>query len=175
MTRLIVMVCFMAAFAAGLTVGIKESRTPEDAKESRSRRCGGLSSELNLSSEQREQMRQIWSEMARRGGREREERRRELWREKDQAIAELIRPEDRPRYDEVVQNYSEKMRSLEREWRTSFETAVEQTRQILSREQREKYEKILDRHRSERGRGWYRGGWGGRPPATAPATTSPST
>jgi Spy/CpxP family protein refolding chaperone len=173
MTRLIVMMCFMVAFAAGLTVGI-ESQRPQEPKESRSRRCGALSSELNLTADQQEQMHQIWSETARRGGREREDRRRELWRERDEAIRQLVPAEDQARYEEVMHDYYAKMRALDQEWRTSFDEAVNQTQQILTAEQREKYKKILERHRAERGsRGWYRGGWQSRP-GGGPRTTSPS-
>ncbi len=170
------MICFLVAFAAGLTVGI-ESQKPDGPQESSGRRCGGLSTELNLTPQQREQMHRIWSDTARRGGREREERRRELWRERDQAIAQLIRPEDQAQYDQVIQSYTEKLAALDQEWRTSFDAAITQTKEILTPEQREKYDRMLQRHRSERGGrgGWYRGPRPpmgsplGQPPASAPA------
>jgi Spy/CpxP family protein refolding chaperone len=156
MTKAVVLLSFLVAFAAGVTVSRSiEAPAPSDAP---FKKCGGwLGAELGLTPDQQQQLRQIWSETVHRGGRDRDERRRQLYRERDEAIADLIRPEDRERYTEVVRTYSEKLSALDSEWRSSFQAAVDRTKQMLTPQQREKYEKILQRRQSERGsRGWHR-------------------
>lgn len=152
MTKTVVLVCFMVAFAAGLAVGFQTRGVAVEPERGRSKQCGGwLSSELGLTPEQKEQLDRIWSETARHGGRERMEQRRRLYRERDEAIAALIRPDDQPKYEEILKNHAERMAALDREWRESFHAAVEQTKQILTPEQRERYEKLLEHRHKDRG------------------------
>lgn len=153
MTRLAVVICALAAFAAGWAVGIEMHRpaAPQPATTRPSRFGGWLTSELKLTAEQQEQMKQIWSETARSGGIDRDSERWKLYRERDQAILELIRPEDRARYEEIQQKHSEDVANLERQWRGSFESAVEKTKQILTPEQRAKYEGLLQKRQWDRG------------------------
>lgn len=174
MAKWIVIICFLVAFAAGLTVGSQNRQPPGEARKTPDRCKGWLATELNLTPAQQDQLHRIWSETATVGGRDREERRRQLWQERDEAIAALIRPEDKARYEETISHYRDRMYALDNEWRSAFDSAVAQTKEILTPEQREKYDNILQRHRSERGRGRYRGGWGPRAPLTDPAATSPS-
>lgn len=159
MTKTVVLVCFLVAFAAGLAVGFQNRGPAAESEQPKTQRCGGwLSAELNLTPEQKEQLDNIWSETARYGGRERMERRRQLYRERDEAIVALIRPEDQSKYDEILKKHTENMAALDREWRDSFHAAVEQTKQILTAEQREKYERLIERRHKDRGpRDRYRG------------------
>ncbi|GMV97806.1 MAG: periplasmic heavy metal sensor [Phycisphaerae bacterium] len=163
MSRFIVLVCFLVAFAAGLAVGLQSWHVTEPASRPDERRKGWLVEELGLTPEQQEQMNRIWSETAWGGRGEREERRRALARQRDEAIAALVRPEDRPQYDEVMRHYSEQKAAIDREAHEAFENAVEQTKGILNPQQREKYETILkNRPRGPGGRDWDRGSRGGR-------------
>ncbi len=150
MTRTIVIICFLVAFAAGLTVGIESYQAVAPSLDGPKRCESGLAADLGLSAEQQEQLKKIWSETGRGGGRGWEER-RQIYRERDEAIAALIRPEDQPRYDEIMKKHAEQTAALEGEWRRSFETKVERTKQILTPEQRVKYEKMLERRHWERG------------------------
>jgi Spy/CpxP family protein refolding chaperone len=151
MTRTVVVVGFLVAFAAGWSVGM--NRRVGDAKPaSCSGRHGGwLVAELELSAEQQKQLEQIWSDVAKGGWRDRMDRRRQLSRERDEAIAALIRPEDKVRLDEILKQYAESSAAMERESRASYQSAVDQTKAMLTPEQRAKYEEILARHESERG------------------------
>jgi Spy/CpxP family protein refolding chaperone len=158
MTRKIVIAGFLVAFAAGLVAGIESFRVTGRRATQTGRHSGWLSAELKLTPEQRDQLEKIWSETARRGGGEREELRRQLYRERDEAIAEMIRPEDKPRYEEILKKHSEKMAALDGEWHSSYQTAVDRTRQILTPEQRTRYEELLQHRQKERGsRDWHRG------------------
>jgi Spy/CpxP family protein refolding chaperone len=178
MTKAVVIVGFIIAFTAGLVVGIESLRTSADPPPRSNHHRGWLAAELGLSSEQQEQLKEIWSKTAERGGRDREERRRQLFRQRDEAIVDLIRPEDKPRYEAILKNHADKLAALDSEWRSSFRNAVEQTKQILTPEQRAKYEQLLKHHEAERGfndhhrgeRGHEMGKRGGRRGASRPAS-----
>jgi len=162
MTKAVVIVGFVVAFTAGLVVGIESRRTAGTRQPRPGRHGGWLAAELNLTSEQQEQMREIWSKMAERGGRDREDRRRQLYRQRDEAIAALVRPEDKQRYDAILKNQADQLAALDSEWKSSFQNAVEKTKQIMTLEQRAKYEELLQRHERERGFGDHRRGDRGR-------------
>jgi Spy/CpxP family protein refolding chaperone len=151
----VVILCFIMAFAAGLLVGRQTSRiasAPPEESSSTTRPSGGrhgwLVQALDLDASQQKQLGEIWSDPARRGGREREERRRELRRERDEAIAALVPPEHYGKYDQILEHYFNQLDAIDREMRASFDTAVEQTKLILTPEQRVKYEALLKRHQS---------------------------
>lgn len=174
MTRFVVIVGFMVAFAAGLTIGARWHRDESPATTRPSRHGGWLSSELNLTPAQREQLDRIWSETASRGGRDWEERRRRLSRERDEAIAALFRPEDKVRYDQVLKRYENAVNNLDKEWRASFHASVERTKAILTPEQQIRYDELLRRHQTEKGPGGPRGRdmnrRGDRRPSSQPTT-----
>jgi Spy/CpxP family protein refolding chaperone len=193
MTKFVVILGFLVSFAAGLIVGASRTRTAPPPTvavppttlpaatqpTTRPSRHSFFVRELNLTPEQQEQLKQIWSETADRARKEHEERRRQLRRERDEAIDELLEKEDaKGRYTRIHQRYEEKSRELEREMRAGFERAVERTNAMLTPEQREKYAEILRRQRWDRdGRDGDRDGRGGGPgrrgddrPASRPAT-----
>lgn len=151
MTRTVVVIGFLVAFAAGWSVGMNR-RGADSEPASRSGRHGGwLAAELKLTADQQKQLEQIWSDVAKGGWRDRMDRRRQLSRERDEAIAALVRSEDKPRLDEILRQYAESAAAMERESRASYQSAVDRTKAMLTPEQRAKYEEILARHESERG------------------------
>jgi Spy/CpxP family protein refolding chaperone len=152
MTKLMVVVGFLVSFSAGLVVGVRGRTEPQAGPTTQPIRRGSwLTSQLNLSTEQQDQFRKIWSETARRGGREQEERRRQLRKDRDDAIVAMIPPESRSKYDQVLSHYAEQTGALDREWSSSFRDAVDRTKQILTLEQRLKYEELLRRPEWDRG------------------------
>ncbi len=153
MTKAVVIVGFVIAFTAGLVVGIESRRTADKPTTRPYRHGGWLAAELNLTSEQQEQMREIWSKTAERGGRDREDRRRQFFRQRDEAIAALIRPEDKARYDEILKTQGDQLAALDNEWRSSFQSAVDQTKKILTEKQQAMYDELLQHHERERGFG----------------------
>jgi Spy/CpxP family protein refolding chaperone len=109
--------------------------------------------ELNLNAEQKDRMKEIWADFARGGPREHEEKRRQLRRQRDEEIAALIRPEEMGEYDKIQNRYDDAVAGLDKEMRRKFDERVKQTKEILTPEQREKYEKILkDRERDRDGK-----------------------
>jgi len=61
-----------------------------------------------------------------------------------------VHPEDYGRYDQILKNYNDQMDSLDREARKNFEAAVEQTKQLLTPDQQQKYADLLARHQWDR-------------------------
>jgi Spy/CpxP family protein refolding chaperone len=162
MTRVVVIIGFLVAFAAGFVIGTGRlgSRSPDgtaggagSTTRPSGRDRGWMERELNLNSEQKEQMRAIWADFARGGPREHEDKRRQLRRQRDEEIAALVRPENMAEYDQIQNRYDEAVAALDKEMRRKFEERVKQTKEILNPEQREKYEKIFkDRERDRDGK-----------------------
>ncbi len=174
MTRIMVVIGFLVAFAAGLTVGLEVRRpavarapaaeptthptTTHPATRGGGRSPGGwFASQLNLTPEQRQQMDAIWSEVARGGRAEIDKRRRQFREERENAILALIGPEGKPKYDAILRHHQSRQRATECAMRSRFEKAVEETNALLTPEQQAKYKALLARQRpperGERGRG----------------------
>jgi len=158
--KVILLVSFLLTFAAGTSLGLLTS-WPKTRSSRRSR----LWRELNLSEEQRNQMREIWSEVM--GSRR--EKRRTLVQQRDEAIVALLTDEQRPQYEQIVREYKRKMDELSQERQRRIQEAVERTKQILTPEQARKYED-LRKQRRERGRN--RRGPGNRRPGNRVAPDS---
>jgi len=150
-TRLLLTVCFCAAFAAGVAAGLAWPR-----RHGRPPRGSLIASELGLTGKQREQMRQIWSGAmdALRG--QHSKQRRELREQRDAAIVGLLTVEQKARYDAIRSEYEAEMEATGKAREAAFEAAVEQTKQILTEPQRKKYEEMHKRRPPGRRR------WGGR-------------
>ena len=168
MTKLVVIFGFLIAFAAGLTVGMATrttglaSPTAPPATRPAGRGPGFLIEALSLTPQQAENLREIWSKPP--GPHEFDERRGQLRRERDEAIVALVPAADRSRYDELQKTYKEQSDSIEREMRASFDGKVTRTKEILTPEQRAKYEEILKQHGGDHGDRGPRGGRGGGGP-----------
>ena len=146
-TKIILMVSFVITFAAGGVVGrliLPSGHRPPGPS--------FLAAELNLTSQQRDQMHTIWTEIMRTGGRREWDQRKALAQERDQAVAALLTPEQRPQYEKVLQDHTRKLDELSQERKRNFDQAVERTKQILNPEQVKKYEELLKKPR-ERGFG----------------------
>lgn len=145
-TKVILFASFALVFAAGVAFGLV-LRQPERPR----RRRSHLSSELDLSPEQREQMREIWSPVWRAWS-EYRKRRRALQEERDVAVLELFNDDQVKRREELVAQYAEKLEQLSQEQKETSERAKERTREILTEEQWPKYEELMQRQRSRRSR-----------------------
>ena len=140
-TKLIILICFCAAFGAGVAAGVALMRSaPPPPHES------WLGHELNLTPEQREQMHQIWSQAMGSPGPQLHEQRQALQKERDEAIRALLNAGQKAKYDEVMKNYAEKIAALEETRKKAFDEAVERTKKILTGPQRKKYEELLKSH-----------------------------
>jgi len=158
-TRLILLGSFVIAFAAGVLTGLVVSRVRE-----RPPRRSRLASQLNLTKEQQEQMRKIWSDVMSPYQGRRGEGRAALAQERDEAVVVLLTEDQRAKHEAILQDYARKMEELSQERRKRFDEAVERTKRILTPEQARKYEELLKERRARSP---------GGPPAEHPGRRSP--
>jgi Spy/CpxP family protein refolding chaperone len=155
MTKLVVILGFLIAFTAGWVVGT-EMRTSTLAASATptthpSGHTGGwLTNELSLNPQQAESINKIWSETARRGRGEMEDRRRQFRQDRDASIAGLVSSQDKDKLDAIQKNYTDQIAALDKETKDSFAKAVEQTKEILTPQQRTQYEVLLAKREADR-------------------------
>ena len=133
-------VSFVLAFAAGICAGLLFVR-------SMSVRAPGsvLSRELDLTPKQREQMRQIWSEVTRASAERQPADRDAIRKRRDEAVKALLTSEQMREYEQLMEQYARELDALSQERRTRFDEAVEKTKLILTEPQRRKYTEMLER------------------------------
>lgn len=187
LTKLIVLVGFAVAFAAGLVTGYQQQPpAPQNPPRTASPGTqptmmgrgpstrGGmrppppasiLARELNLDSAQRTQLEEIWRDVALKGTREMEGRRREIRQKREDAVAALLRAEAGEQYRQITMTYDEEMTNLNNQWWDAYRSGVEKTKAILNPTQVERFDQILKRNTWGPDRGPGRGGnRGGRGP-----------
>ena len=105
----------------------------------------GLSEQLGLSDEQAQQMRGIW-ETVRDQVRTSYQDAEKLQHSRDEELVALLNQEQKAKFEKISQAYSDRFAELRRKRDQSFAKAVEQTRGMLSEQQRAKYDEILRTH-----------------------------
>jgi Spy/CpxP family protein refolding chaperone len=144
--KFILTIAFLLAMGAGVAVGMLSARYPQTHGPK-----SWLGDELNLSSDQREQMRAIWQDASKNRSRD-WERRRTLEREKSEAIVALLTEEQKSQYDEINRHFAQKMQEHQQQRELAMQDAIERTKQILTPQQRERYEQIMQEKREKRER-----------------------
>jgi Spy/CpxP family protein refolding chaperone len=155
MTRFIVIFGFAISFAAGLVVGMgkqwnppAEAGSPSPTTHPSGPPHGFLPAALNLTPDQQDKMKKIWQDEAERGRHEQFDRRNQCRKERDDAILSLLSPQQKTQYDDIQKTYREKNDAIDQEFRAEFQRKVEQTKEILTPEQRVKYDELLARRQS---------------------------
>lgn len=136
---LLTIALFVVALISGIFIGRNVGHPFPPPPHDRS----WLTDELHLTDAQKEQMRQIWSDMLRGPGPRHFDQRRQAARERDEAIAKLIMPQQKSAYDAIIEKYNQDVTQLSKDRETAYKLAVEKTKAILNPQQREKYEKML--------------------------------
>jgi len=180
--RLMVILGFAMAFAAGASVGMLIS-LPQAASADRPSRPGDLAEQLGLSAQQREQMHKIWGEFVMGRDKEFRDSKREIWQAKDEAIENLLTQEQRSEYDAICADCELRLMAMDQQWQTVIDQAVEKTKAILTPEQAKKYEEFRSARQAWRTRGSKGGGrfspgdhgMGRRGPASATAPAEGAT
>lgn len=146
MTRLIVITGFIVAFLAGVMAGVTFRRGgPAHGGPGPGGRESFIAKQLDLTPDQQAKMKAIWQDVSRRGGPDQRGRKSKIRREQEEAVAALIRPEDRPAYDKTVADFQARLDQSEADGRRSFQAAVEKTKAILTPDQLKKYDVLLAR------------------------------
>ena len=127
-------------FASGVAVGVVGHRAFQPIKYH-----SVLVEELGLSPDQRYKLQRIWGDVAKSRTRVPVEELQKVDDERWQAIDELLTPEQRTRIARIQEQFEARMRELEPGNRERVAAAEEQTRQVLTPAQREKYDRLLSR------------------------------
>src|SRR4051812_26998845 len=146
---LLVMLTVLAV-GAGVVAGMVVSRLPAVATGApnggaafpASPGQSALAQELHLSTQQTEQMRQTW-ESVREKVRLSYESADRLNRQRDEAIQAMLTPEQKAKFEKLTQDFADRFIALRKDRDSAFSKAVEETRKILSDEQRKKYDELL--------------------------------
>ncbi|MCY3019673.1 MAG: hypothetical protein NTW87_11675 [Planctomycetota bacterium] len=168
----------LLSLGAGVFIGVlwEHRRPPSDP----------FVGELNLTAEQQDKLKAIWSDAVAKGGFPvQDERREAAKKDYDKALRALVPADQQQRYDELLRDYQKKLDDIERESRRIFDDATERSRQVLSEQQRAKYDEIRRKHlerMKERGPGKKPGGFipllppppGPHPPGPRPPGPPPN-
>lgn len=151
-TRVILIICYVIVFGAGVGVAMLTNESPTDPKpqEERSR----FAEELGLTEEQSESVKKVWSD-ARERSRERDwrEEKAQLREQREQAVAELLGESKHADYLAIREQFDEQSRALDEERHAIFKEAREKMMALMTPEQREKLEEMEKNRRSSHRRG----------------------
>jgi hypothetical protein len=147
--QLLLVALTLLPIGAGIVAGMVAARLPSHSQSREAaaaeRAADSLSEQLGLSDEQAQQMRGIW-ENVREQVRSSYTDAEKLQRSRDEELVSLLNQEQKAKFEKISRSYSDKFAQLRHKRDQSFASAVEQTRNMLSEEQRQKYDEILRTH-----------------------------
>lgn len=139
--KMLLAVTFAALFLAGGAVGLLAGRSGKD----REREPFSLVKDLDLTKDQQDEMRRIWTETMRAARSFERERRGELREWREEAILQLMTDEQLVLYDAIQQEYDKRIDEINEERRELFVKASERSKSILTEKQRELYEDLIEK------------------------------
>lgn len=137
-------VVFVAALVAGGAAGMLATRYFAPAQPEAPAGELPLSEALQLTPDQREQIRQIW-ESVRSVNQNSYAETQMLQHLEDDEILKLLNDEQKKEFARIHQVYQDKFTAADAKRKLAFDQAVEKTKQLLNAEQRRRYEEILTR------------------------------
>ena len=126
-------------FASGVGVGVVGRRALRPIKFQ-----SVLVEELDLTPDQRQKIQQIWKTVAENVSPPPMAEIQKADAERQQAIDQLLTPEQRLQYSQIQQRFENRVRALDGN-QTRVAQAEERTKQLLTPAQRQKYEQLLAR------------------------------
>lgn len=131
------------AFAAGVLVARTWLKPPPVQPPSGGGSDGTwLTSQLNLRPDQRDALRQIWSEHVSTGA-ERTRRRDALMAEREQTVRNMLAGDQQEAYDRLLREQDGLLQAVQFEYQQSRQAAEQKTRQVLDANQQQTFERII--------------------------------
>ena len=148
------MVAFILTLGAGMVVGVAagrhataETTLPATRPAEHASPHQGWTETLGLTSQQRDRVRQIWTDaMEGPGQHANMETRMQLFKQRDAALYNLLTDDQKKQYEAIKADINAKLNDLNKEREKSIQEAVVQTKLVLNDQQREKYEQMLKEH-----------------------------
>lgn len=159
--RVLFILGFVLSLGAGVVIGMVVGRAPITPAAPTHR---GPGFDLGLTPQQDEKVREIWSAV-RQTDSGRNDRRRSLSKERDDAIVQLIPTDRQADYDRIQQAYDAKSSEMRKEHERLVQEAEQKMKAVLTDAQWKRFEE-MKRERAERGKN-------GRP-STMHGATRPS-
>ena len=145
-SRLIFLLCFLTAFGAGVCVGVLWQQRVKPAHD-------GWLSDLNLTAEQREKIKAIWTDAMKAADWQTQREKREVaQKERDEALRTLVTADQKQRYEEIVSAYQKRAEEISQESRKAREDAYERTKALLTESQRQMYDELRKKRSEQHGR-----------------------
>jgi hypothetical protein len=139
-TRIFFAISFALALVAGAAAGILAMRYA--GQTATTSPAASTLDDLQLSANQREQIRQIW-EKVRQQSDEMYRRAQELQDADKQRIVKLLTHEQLKQYEDIYNQDRDAYSRLVADWKSTTKKAIQQTRTLLSDSQQKKYDAIL--------------------------------
>lgn len=191
-SQLIIATAFLGIFGAGVISALVAGKflAPKPAEQTDRRGPRSMISErLQLTPDQHEKMREIWSAFREQQSAQSSDARRALQQQRDEQLRSLLSDEQKSKHEVILAKYESQMLELKEKGDAAFQLTVQKTREILTPDQRTKYDEMLkerttgdrrdDRRDDRRGPPGPPGGGflfsdegrgpGGKPPTTQPA------
>jgi Spy/CpxP family protein refolding chaperone len=172
--RFILTLLFVLALSSGVVAGMLVTRWPAVSGSPTTRPVAAartpLAEELNLTDEQSVKMKAIW-ETARQEVDDCFTRAQALQRQRDETIYGLLTDEQKAKVTAAEKEYKDGIDALRTQREADFKAAVAKTEEILTAEQKKKYEQILGSRLHHGTGGPGPGGgpdWLGAPPSGGP-------
>jgi len=146
--EIILILVTVLSLGAGLMAGLLTSRLPASPATQPVPTVSNpldhtpLVQELNLTAEQREQMKQIW-ESAKSGALRTYTDAENLQKDRDDAILQILSEEQKAQFQKIAKDYASRYSELQSSRNKVFDQAVAKTLELLNDTQRAKYREIL--------------------------------
>jgi Spy/CpxP family protein refolding chaperone len=161
-SQLIISLTFVGLFVAGGVSALVVDRYVSDAVRPEPERRGPRSfvgDKLDLTPDQHEKMREIWSNLREQQSALMSEGRRAIQQQRDEQLRSVLTAGQQKQFDDINANYEARMAELRENSDKAFQNAVQRTREMLTPDQRAKYDEML-KERSREDRPERRGGDG---------------
>lgn len=141
--KILMVIAVVLSLGAGILLGFAGSRMPfHDHHGGRS----FLKDELNLTDEQCDQMQKIWSNTVDVVRDKHFQEMRDMSEQREKALKEMLTPDQQAKYDAMTKAFQAKMAVIDKERDESIQSAIDQTKKILTDSQRVKYDQLLKEH-----------------------------
>jgi len=162
-TTAVLLVVFVAALGAGVVAGTLASRLPsvQTSVDISGGEHSPLVDELQLNASQRDQMRDIWEDV-RKVSNQCQVDGELAQKQRDDDVFKMLTPEQKSRYAVMNQDLAGKLKALSDQRESAFNKGVKRTDAILSPQQRQAYEQMINTQVGQITAG---GGIGQPPPA----------
>ena len=141
--KLVILLGFAIMFVAGLAIGRSHSTPPAPKPDDHP--LHNLRDEVGLTADQEKQIEQVWHDarvhadtMARQF--------HDFDRQRDEAIAALMSPEQNARYQEIRHEHDERVAAVRKDIGKSMQEASQKTRSLLTPEQAKKFDSFIQKH-----------------------------